>query len=105
MTLFGLTTVDDPSAYNAKYPYTLTTVGEKLGFFDQKNQGSWWKADELIKQVKEEKGIDIKASDNRYHVKIKIGKKRKSVVNKYSDEAVSLLRKVKDKVNYSLDIN
>lgn len=103
VTLFGLTAINDPSAFNAFYPYTLTAVGEKLGFFNKNNKGSWQKADDLIKQIKEEKGIDIKASDNIYHSKIKSGKD--SVVNKYSDEAISLLRKVMDKVDYSLNTN
>lgn len=103
VTLFGLTNIDDPSAFNAKYPYTLTMVGEKLGFYNRNNKPSWHKAEDLIIQIKEKKGVDIKASDNRYHYKIKIG--TESTINKYSDEAVSLLSKVRDKVDYSLNIN
>jgi hypothetical protein len=104
VTLFGLTNVDDPSAFNAKYPYTLTMVGEKLGFYNKKGtKASWNKVDDLIKQIKKDKGVDIKESDNRYHFKVKTGEK--STANKYSDEAISLLTKVRDKVDYSLDIN
>jgi hypothetical protein len=60
VTLFGLTTINDPSAYNALYPYTLTIVSEKLGFFNKNNDGAWQKADDLFKQIKEEKGWILK---------------------------------------------
>ena len=100
VTLFGLTNIDNPSAYNAKYPYTLTGVSEKLGLVNEEREASWKKSFDLLQIIKEEKGIDIKASDNRYHLKVKTGKV--SSTHKYSDEAISLLRKVKNKESYTL---
>ena len=93
--LYGVALLDDPSHINIQYPYTLTQVGELLGY------PSWHGADKLINQIKLEKGINIKASDNKYHVTIKIGK---SEMNKYSQEAVRLLLKVKNSNEYNVEI-
>lgn len=40
-------------------------------------------------QIKEETGFDIKASDNKYHIRVKIGN---STFSKYSEAAVDLAR-------------
>ncbi|WP_231571514.1 hypothetical protein [Gordoniibacillus kamchatkensis] len=87
--------MDKPSQINIQYPFTLTQVGEQLGY------PRWHGADKLINQIKLEKGINIKASDNKYHVTIKTNK---SEMNKYSHEAVKLLAKVKDGHDYHVDI-
>lgn len=82
--LYGITTLDDPSAFNALFPYSLTHVGHKLGF------QSWHKANELLEQLAQTTGHYIKASDNKYHVAIKTGK-ASTPVHKYSEALVSLL--------------
>ena len=43
--------------------------------------------------------FDLKASDNRYHCAMKYGK---SILHKYSEEAVVLLRKVRKGEPYEL---
>jgi hypothetical protein len=58
--------LDDPSHINIQYPFTLTQVGELLSY------PSWNGADKLIN--KNRKGVNIKSSDNKYHVTIQIGK-------------------------------
>lgn len=92
--LLGLTTLDDPSKVNAMYPYSLTRVAEELGY------SYWSHADQLIKQMESERGVNIKHTDNRYHVAIMAG--RKSSAHKYSQEAVELLAKVRDGEPYEL---
>ncbi|MBL1265850.1 SIR2 family protein [Methylomicrobium sp. RS1] len=94
--LYGITTLDDPSTANAKYPYSLTQVGEKLGY------PSWHKANQLLEQLQEISGKDIKSSDNKYHLAIKSG--NKSFVRKYSDSFVDLLREFRDGATYNLQI-
>ncbi len=84
--LFGVTTISDPSALSAQYPYTLTDAAKKLG------GKTWHHADKLIARVKEEKGIDIRAGDNRFHRAEKYG--AKNIIRKYSEAAISLLGKV-----------
>lgn len=93
--LFGISTLNSATELSTLYPYTLTDVARKLG-------GTYWyAAHKLILQIQSEKGIDIKASDNRYHMKIRLGK---SSANKYSDDCVKLLRTVAKGAKYSVDI-
>ena len=90
--LFGISTITDPSMISAKYPYTLTNLAKLLGF----NKG-WDGAQKLINKVKLDKGVDLKASDNKFHCTIKYGM---SPIHKYSDEAVAMLKLVRDGKNY-----
>lgn len=91
--LLGLTIVDTENKF---HPHTLTMVAEKLGI------GKWWDAEKLLKQIEADTGINLKADDNRYHCRIKTGKK--SSTRKWSDEAVALLKKVRDGEEYSLNL-
>ncbi len=84
--LYGITTLDDPSAINAAYPYSLSNVASELGY------GYWHYANELIKVIEAEHGDNLKNSDNKYHVAIKAGNKVQA--HKYSQAAVDLLRNV-----------
>ena len=60
--LYGITTLDDPGAFNALFPYSLTQVGQKLGY------KGWHKAQELLELVSQTTGQNLKASDNKYHL-------------------------------------
>jgi len=94
--LLGITGLNEPDMFNATYPYTLTAVAQKLGF------GTWHRADQLNDRIKKEKKVDIKASDNQYHIKVKSGDK--SHFNKYSEAFVELLRKVKQNLPYDVSL-
>lgn len=95
--LFGVTTLNDPAALNAAFPYSLTEVAEKLG------AKHWTYANQLLDRVKAERQIDIKTSDNQYHVAMKASKK--AVAHRYSDECVALLRAVENgKYNVRLSV-
>lgn len=93
--MLGITQADD---VNKSHPYLLSVVGEKLGY------GGWNKADQLLKKIKIDTGTDIKETDNKYHCAIKVGKKDSSVSRKYSDAAISLLERVRDGKDYTLDL-
>lgn len=93
--LLGITHADD---VNKSHPYTLSTVGEKLGYT------GWHGAHKLFNILKERHGVDVKTSDNCYHCAVKTGKAASSVTHKYSDEAVSLLEKVRDGEDYTLKL-
>ena len=97
--LFGLTTIRNPSAHSADYPYSLTEVAEKVTG-DEK--AYWSVAQILIDQIKREKGVDIKTSDNRYHSKTKVSKK--SVASRYSPELVDLLKLVRSGAAYKREM-
>lgn len=94
--LYGITTLDNPSAINATYPFSLSNIAKKLGF------SYWHFANELIKQIESEKRINIKSSDNKYHIAIKAGEKIQT--HKYSQSCLDLLLLVKDKKEYNVEI-
>lgn len=87
---------NDPIAVNANYPYTLTDIGTALGY------SNWNGAHQLLNRIQREKGINIKASDNKYYISIKTGKR--SHGQKYSDELLELLKKVRDNQEYELNM-
>lgn len=95
--LFGVTSLADPSKVNLNYKYVLTGVAQELGF------KTWHKADELISILRYQSGFDMKATDNKYHITMKLGHKSENVTHKYTEAAVDLLRKVFNGESYSLD--
>ncbi|MBV4417453.1 SIR2 family NAD-dependent protein deacylase [Clostridium tyrobutyricum] len=92
--IYGITSISDPKTFNIAYPYTLTQVGQELGF------RNWYKANELIEQIKDEKGFDIKSTDNKYHISVKTGQTSES--RKYSKLCIELLRKVMNGDDYKV---
>lgn len=83
---------------NQNYPYVLSQVAKQLGV------GRWQKVTPLINKIISEKGVDIRTSDNKYHCKIKTGKKDSSICRKWSQASVDLFFKVKDGLDYELDL-
>ncbi|WP_319506467.1 SIR2 family protein [uncultured Methanolobus sp.] len=101
-TLYGISILDNPEHLNAFYPYTLTQISEKLGFLNIEGNGIWQKSYPLIEKIINEKGVDIRESDNIFHINIRTG--TVSNTHKYSDSTVSLLEKVRDGEDYSEEI-
>lgn len=97
LSFSGVTSISDPSQVNLNYRYTLTQVAEQLGYTH------WTKAHELIQILKNQKGFDMKASDNKYHISMRVGKAETSITNKYSEVAVDLLRSVLNSEEFTLD--
>ena len=95
--LFGVTVFADGSSANITHPHLLSQVATELGY------RNWNFADKLIKKIQAEKGVDIKRTDNRYHIAIKTG--RKTINRKYSDEAIDLLKKVRDGQEYEVNLS
>ncbi|HEX2950715.1 MAG TPA: SIR2 family protein, partial [Armatimonadota bacterium] len=62
----------------------------------------WHGANKLIEVIEKDKNVNIKSSDNRYHVAVKVG--NTSLFHKYSDAAFELLTSVRDGVNYDVVI-
>ncbi len=92
--LLGITGLGDPDTFNAFYPYSLTAVAKKLGY------KHWNPAQKLYEQIVVDKNVEIKASDNQYHIKVKAGDKQD--FHKYSEAFVELLRRVRDKKDYDI---
>ncbi|MEC3890234.1 hypothetical protein [Xanthomonas campestris] len=94
--LLGITGLGDPDMFNATYPYSLTAVAEKLGY------NTWHSADQLHDKIVRETGINVKSTDNQYHIKVKAG--TKGEFRKYSEAFVDLLRKVKSREQYQITL-
>ncbi len=97
--VFGITTSSNATSINANHPFTISDLVPHLGY--QKGTGKWHHVEKLIQKVIKDKGINIKSSDNVYHVAISTGQ---SKVHKYSYEALRLLELVRDGQPYELNI-
>ncbi len=96
--LLGISTLDNPSTFNAVYPYTISGVADKLGF------PHWSHVHKLIQRIEGEHSVDIKSFDNKYHISVRTGSAAKSVTQKYSQKCVDLLASVRDGLKYSVDL-
>ncbi len=94
--LYGITTLDNPSAVNAMFPFSLTQVGKELGY------KGWHQANQLIAKIEKEKGVNIKESDNKYHVAIMAGQVMQT--HKYSQCMIDLLEVVKNGGDYKVEL-
>jgi hypothetical protein len=82
------------------HPYILTEVAVKVWG----EKAYWFKAQVYLNRIKQEKGVDIKTRDNRYHCATKTGTKKTSVVHKYSPEFVDLIERMRKGEEYELDL-
>jgi hypothetical protein len=95
--LFGVTSLADPSKVNIDYKYAATGVGQRLGY------DTWHEVRKIINKIKEETGVDITATDNKYHIALKLGHKSQQLTHRYTEAAVDLFRKVINGEPYEID--
>lgn len=95
--LFGVTSVGDSSKINLTHKYVISEVYKVLGL------PSWKRVNDLIKQIEDETGVNIKGYDNKYHVNVKFGVAETSKSHKYSDAFIELLKKVIAGQPYTVD--
>ena len=95
--LFGVTSLADPSKVNIDYKYAATGVGQQLGY------DTWHEVRKIITQIKEKTGFDITATDNKYHIALKLGHKSPQLTHRYTEAAVDLFKKVIAGEKYELD--
>lgn len=91
--MLGLTFADTD---NKTHPLTLSQVADELGL------SGWNALNPVIAKIKKETGVDLRASDNRYHERIKTGKKASSAVRKWSHDAVDLFKAVMNGEKYEI---
>ena len=96
--LFGITTIHAGTDTNAGYPYLLTDIAVRLTG-DEK--AYWAIAQAYVERVSKELNVDIKASDNRYHSKVKTG--RNSFAKKYSNELLEIVLRMSKGEPYRIE--
>ncbi|RRV04457.1 SIR2 family protein [Pseudomonas sp. v388] len=94
--LYGISDTSDGLSFNVNYPYTLTTIGQVLGY------KFWHKCARFIRVIEDETGIDIKAFDNKYHCAIMNGSEVQS--HRYSEAFKDLIEKVRSGEPFSEEV-
>ena len=94
-SLLGITNANNP---NLTHPFTLTQLAKRIGL------PNWQAANKLINQIKDEKDVDLRSTDNRYHCKIKTGTRDTSSTRKWSPTAGDLLLSVQNGEQYEVNL-
>ncbi|GHF48391.1 hypothetical protein GCM10017056_19920 [Seohaeicola zhoushanensis] len=93
--LLGIALATNP---NQTHPLTISQVATRLGY------KHWSGANKLVNRIKDEKGVDLRSSDNVYHCQIKTGPGKNSKVRKWSLASIDLFKKVMDGEDYSVEL-
>ncbi|MND76268.1 hypothetical protein D3C80_679100 [compost metagenome] len=94
--LYGIADGADGLAFNLNFPYTLTTLGQAMGY------QAWHACDRLIRTISETAGVDLKKFDNKYHCAIMNGAEVQS--HRYSEACKDLLEKVRTGEDYVQEV-
>lgn len=86
--VFGIAAMSDPALMNVMYPFSPTSGAKALGYT------GWSYLYKLLDLLKQNHSFDMRASDNRYHVRIPMGET--SGLTKFSQAGLDLLAKVRD---------
>jgi hypothetical protein len=91
--MLGLTMIGD---VNKTHPFPLSLAAEKMGL------ASFNHLVKVINKIKDETGISLRETDNKYHCSVKTGKT--SVSHKWSHAAIDLFSKVLSGEKYELEM-
>ena len=94
--LYGIANASDGLSFNVNFPYTLTAIGQSLGY------KFWHQAAKLIKNIEDVTGVDIKSFDNKYHCAIMNGGIVQS--HRYSEALRELLDRVRSGQEFVSDV-
>jgi len=92
VTVIGLGTLSDPEQIKTRYPFRISDVAEMLGY------SGWYNANKLLNIIKDETGVDIKKTGNRYHIDMSTIDSQP--FHRYSIDTVRLLERVRDNEVY-----
>ena len=98
-TILNLGVVNDPERILVEYPYRISDIAEKaLG------DTHWYRANKLITEIEEKRGISIKCDNNEYHIDIGLNNNHQ---HRYSDKLIDLLIEYtkEDKDEYSTELS
>lgn len=91
-SLLSFALINEANQLATQYIYTATELSKKV--FEDEN-AHWTKAYKLFDIIEEEFGFNLRKSNNDYHIEL-------NKINRYTDEAISLLKKVKNNEYYGI---
>lgn len=94
-SLLSFALINEANQLATQYDYTATELSQKI--FSDKN-AHWSKAYKLFDQIEKKWGINLRKSNNTYHIELK-------GISRYTENAVELLKKVKNKEEYVIEFN
>ncbi len=81
--VYGIAAMNNPALLNLTHPYSPGTAAKQFG-----TDWSWQKFNQLIIDLKDHSGFDMRASDNKYHAFV-------PPIRRYSQDGLDLLAKFK----------
>lgn len=99
-TLFGITGMGNSQKVMEDFPYSPSCISKNL--FGKRN--FYKRVNDIINKIEKDKGVDIKASNNAYHVAITDTETGKIKSHLYSPEALSIFEKVMKDQDYDLSL-
>jgi len=82
--VYGIAAMNNPALLNLTHPYLPGVAAKQFG-----SDWSWQKFNQLIFDLREHCGFDIRASDNKYHAHV-------PPIRRYSQDGIDLLVKFKN---------
>lgn len=94
--IYGIGDIGAVAQINLTHPFLLTEVAKQIGY------DTWHGANTLLDNIHQENGVNIKSSNNKYHIEIKSGTGKP--IRRYSADMVDILRKAKSGEPYSIEL-
>lgn len=82
-TFLNFSVINDPEQVLTEYPYRITDIAGKIG------DGHWHRANKIINEIESKYNIEIKSSNNVYHIDVGV----KACNHRYSNKLLDLITK------------
>lgn len=81
-TFINLSVIKEPEQLLAEYPYRISDIANKIG------DDHWYRANKLITEIEQKSGIEIKGTNNSYHIDVGVNGNN----HRYSNELLIILK-------------
>lgn len=82
-TFLNLSVINDPEQVLTEYPYRISDIASKIG------DDHWYRANKVISEIEDKYNIEIKSSNNVYHIDVGV----KACNHRYSNRLLELVKK------------
>lgn len=100
-TFLNLSIIQDPEQVLTEYPYRISDIASKIG------DDHWYRANKVISEIEKKYNLEIKSSNNIYHIDVGV----KAYNHRYSNKLLELVKKyingddIKDLISQSVSSN